>query len=168
VAEFRIARRQAVTYVGMRVETTMETLADDVAQGFAELDRYVQQRGIDTTSACLIRYRDVSYEARFAVEVGVEWLGRGDVPRVRAPFIVDDLPAGHFAVASQRGPYAWIGGLTRELMEWGDVRGMDYALERGDGGPDRWDCWYEWYPERASGGPQGTEGPVEVSLLLRA
>ncbi|WP_297083190.1 GyrI-like domain-containing protein [uncultured Demequina sp.] len=168
MAEFRIARRGAVTYVGMRVSATMATLSRDVGRGFTELDRYVAQRGIDTTAASLIRYRDVPADGSFTVEVGVEWLGRGDVPRVREPFIVDELPAGHFAVASQRGPYAWIGGLTHELMTWGDERGMDYALEPGDGGPDHWDCRYEWYPEQPAEGPYGAHGPVEVCLLLRA
>ncbi|WP_084104653.1 hypothetical protein [Demequina sp. NBRC 110056] len=167
MAEFRIARRAPVAYVGLPVETTLETLPADVGAGFEELDRYVEMRGIDLAGPSLLRYRDFSYEGTFTVEVGLALSGRGDRPRVRDPFVLDELAKGHFAVAEQRGPYAWIGGLTRELMTWGESRGMDYAVSGADG-VDTWECWYEWYPEPPVESASGLEGPVEVCLLLRA
>ncbi|GIG53920.1 hypothetical protein [Demequina activiva] len=168
MAQLTIGRRDAVDYVALPVATTMDAIPDAVGAGFAQLDAYVEQRGIDVTGASLIRYREVSFEDPFVVEVALVLAATPAVPQVREPFLLDTLPGGHFAIAEQRGPYAWIGGLTRELMDWGQARGLDYALERGDAGSDAWQCWYELYPEPAVDGAQGLEGPVEVGLLLRA
>ncbi|MFV0634510.1 hypothetical protein [Demequina sp.] len=167
MAEFRIASRTPVAYVGLPREATMDTFSQAIGTAFDDLGRYVEQRGIDTTGASLVRYRVASHRTDFVIEVGFELTGRGDTPVVREPFVIDALPGGHFAVAEQHGPYAWIGGLTRELMAWGDARGMDYALDQGTGGIDTWQCWYEWYPAPPTLGTQGPEGPVEVCLLLR-
>lgn len=167
MAQFSVGRREPLAYVGLPVATTMDAIPEAVGAGFAQLDAYAEQRGMDLTGVSFIRYRDVSFDDPFAVEVALELADTPQQPVVREPFVLDTLPGGHFAIAQQRGPYAWIGGLTRELMDWGRVRGLDYAVTPGVDGPDSWECWYELYPEPPVEGAQGLEGPVEVCLLLR-
>ena len=167
MAQLIIARREPLAYVALPVATTMDTIPEAVGAGFAQLDSYAEQRGIDLTGASLIRYREVSYEDPFAVEVALVLADTPQQPRVREPFVLDTLPGGHFAIAWQRGPYAWIGGLTRELMDWGRARGLDYTVVASADGTDVWDCWYELYPEPPVEGSHGLEGAVEVCLLLR-
>ncbi|MFN3866304.1 MAG: hypothetical protein ACK4MD_06275 [Demequina sp.] len=165
MADFRVERRKAVDYIALPVHTVMGELPARVGPAFAELDAYLEQRGAEVTGAGVIRYRSVSLDSPFTVEVAHAVM---NVPRVRDRYAVGRFEAGLYAVAEQRGPYAWIGGLTRELMEWGDSRGLDYAITPGGGaGPDRWDCWYENSPEPPVEGPLGLEGRVEVCLLLR-
>ncbi|MFW7415527.1 hypothetical protein [Demequina sp. SO4-18] len=165
MAEFRVERREAVDYIALPVRTTMEDLAARVGEAFGELDVYLEQRGAETIGAGAIRYRSVTVEAPFTVEVAH---AVANVPRVRDPYLVGRLDAGMYAVAEQRGPYSWIGGLTQELMSWGDAQGLDYAVALGDGTrPDVWDCWFEYYPDSPSEGPQGLEGGVQVCVLLR-
>lgn len=165
MAEFRVERREAVDYIALPVHTTMADLPARVSVAFNELDAYLEQRGAETTGAGLIRYRAVSFDAPFTVEVAqaVTWQ-----PRVRDRYLVDTLPAGTYAVAEQRGPYIWIGGLTQELMTWGETAGLDFALEHGaDGRPDVWESWYERYVDDPVEGRLGLEGTVQVCLLLR-
>lgn len=165
MAEFGVASREAVTYVALPVSTSMSSLSEDVAAGFRRLDQAVLRLGLDVLPATLIRYRTVALDGPVAVDLGVVLDPRYPPPSVVEPLRVDALVAGHYAVADQRGPYAWIGGLTRELMTWADVRGMDCAMTPTEAG-DAWECWYELYPEPPVEGAKGPEGPVEVCLLL--
>lgn len=167
MAEFRIVLREQVAYVGLPVQAVATAVPEAVGDAFEQLDSYAAQRDLDLAAGSLVRYRDFSSDAPFTLEVGLILSGRGDPPRVRSPFVLAMLPAGRFAVASQHGPYATIGGLTHELMGWGDRQGLDFALTSA-GGIDRWEGWYEWYPAPPAAGPQGLEGPVEVCLLLQA
>lgn len=166
MAEFGVERREAVDYIALPVHTTLAGLSARVGEAFAELDVYLDQRGAEITGAGLIRYRSVTVDAPFTVEVAHAVT---NVPRVRDRYRIGRLEAGLYAVAEQRGPYAWIGGLTQELMQWGDAQGLDFAMTLGHGErPDEWECWYERYPESPVEGPQGLEGMVQVCVLLRS
>ncbi|MDN4480301.1 GyrI-like domain-containing protein [Demequina muriae] len=165
MAEFRVEWRKAVDYIALPVHTTMAELPARVGPAIDELEAYLDQRGAEPIGAGLFRYRSVSAEAPFTVEVGQ---AVANVPRVRDRYVVGRLDEGRYAVATQRGPYAWIGGLTQELMEWGDVQGLDFAVTPGEGTrPDEWACWYEDYANDTVEGPVGLEGTVDVCLRLR-
>lgn len=165
MAEFTVARRPAVDYIALPVLTTMAELPARVGAAIEELEAYLEQRGAEPIGAGVFRYRSVSADEPFTVEVGQ---AVANVPRVRDGYLVGQLDAGMYAVAKQHGPYAWIGGLTEELMQWGDAQGLEFALTLGDESrPDVWDCWYEDYADDTAEGPLGLEGTVEVCLLLR-
>lgn len=166
MAEFKVERREAVDYIALPVHTTLADLPARVGEAFGELDVYLEQRGAEIVGAGAVRFRSITPDAPFTVEVAH---AVSNVPRVRDRYVVGSFPGGLYAVAEQYGPYAWIGGLTEELMKWGDAQGLDYAMTLGDGTrPDVWDCWYEYYPDLPSEGPEGLEGSVEVCVLLRA
>ncbi|MFW2512440.1 hypothetical protein ACNI3K_01530 [Demequina sp. SO4-13] len=165
MAGFRVEHREAVAYIAVPVHTTMAAFPARVGEAFAELDAYLAQRGAETIGAGAIRYRSVALDATFTVEVAHAVVG---VPKVRDRNLAGRFEAGTYAVAEQHGPYAWIGGLTRDLMDWGDSQGLDFAMTPGDERrPDVWDCWYEYYPGFPVEGPRGLEGNVQVCVLLR-
>ncbi|WP_084128691.1 GyrI-like domain-containing protein [Demequina sp. NBRC 110055] len=168
MAEFSIEHRAALTYVGLAVDVTMDTIPERVAPAFDDLARYLDERGIATTGPSVMRYGRIMMTAPFTMQIGFAVEGQ---PWIDHPYSADRVPAGTYVVGRQDGPYANLGQLTERTMAWGDEQGVAYALEvgtdgaRGDG--DTWEAWYEWYPVAPTYGEDGPHGPVEVCLLVR-
>ncbi len=165
MADFRVENRKAVDYIALPVYTSMADLPARVSVAFSELDAYLVQMGIESTGGSLIRYRSVSFDAPFTVEVAYPVASQ---PRVRDRYVADRLESGTYAVAEQRAPYSTIGELTGELLEWGKKGGLDFAVEQGaSAGAESWQCWYENYVDDPVEGRLGLEGTVQVCILLR-
>ncbi|WP_084079300.1 hypothetical protein [Demequina sp. NBRC 110057] len=165
---FAIETRQAIAYVGLSVDVTMDSIPARVDPAFEGLVRYLDVRGIVPLGPSILRYRRVMMTAPFTLQIG---LVVDKIPWIDHPYVADWLPAGRYVVARQDAPYASIGALTSRAMTWGDGQGVDYALEvgreGGQGDGDTWESWYEWYPAPPTQGADGPEGPVEICLKLR-
>lgn len=160
----RVERRAATTYCAVPIEVTMASIGERVPEAIDDLERYMASRGIEAVGPSLIRYRSVSDEHPFTIEVG--WVTREDV-WIDAPFVADALPQGDYAVSVHHGPYADLSAATARLLEWGAGAGLDFAAGRVGTGADAWECWYEFYVSDPVVGPHGPEGAVEICLLLR-
>ncbi|WP_062071093.1 GyrI-like domain-containing protein [Demequina sediminicola] len=169
MAEFHVEQRQPLPVVTATVMVTLANIGERVGPVFDDLERSLHEAGLDDVLPGLLRYHAVERDSEFRVDVA-HVVPDGFV--APAPYASEVLPGGLFAVATQSGPYEWITGLTRELMEWGRQQGLDYAmLPSADGEPpgagETWECWYEAYLEPPSYGEHGPEGPVQIALKLR-
>ncbi len=148
--------------IGASVEVTLDTIGERVGEVFDDVEARLRDAHVDVTGAGLLRYTTVSRHETFVVDVAFEVPVETAVPPgLRA----HTLPGGLYAVARQYGAYSWIGGLTKELMDWGDHQGLDYAMVPSPAG-DAWESWFEAYPDPPIMGPEGLEGPVEIGLKL--
>lgn len=162
MAEFHAERREPVRVAGTSVEVTLQTIGETVGAVFDDVEARLRDAQIDVNGAGLLRYTTVSRRDPFTVEVAFEVPADAAIPD---GLDAHTLPGGMFAMARQYGAYAWIGGLTKELMDWGDQQGLDYAMVPGPNG-DVWECWFEAYPDPPISGPEGLEGHVEIGLKL--
>ncbi|WP_061961480.1 hypothetical protein [Demequina flava] len=162
MAQFNVERRGAVRLAGAPVDVTLDTIGERVGPAMDRIHAQLTQAGIDVQGAGVLRYAAVSRTEPFAV--GVAFVVPADAA-VPDPLRVTDTPVGMYAVARQYGAYAWIGGLTRELMEWARNQGLDLARSNHHG-QDVWECWYESYTEAPVEGPEGLEGPVEIAIKV--
>lgn len=168
MAEFSIEHRDAVIYVGLAVDVTMDTIPERVGPAFDALFEYLDARGIDIVGPSVMRYGRIMTSAPFTMQIGFHV---ADMPWIDHPYSADRVPSGRYVVGRHDGPYSEVAALTERTMRWGDEHGVTYAFEPGrDGAPgdgDTWDAWYEWYAAPPVYTDTGPEGPVEVCLLLR-
>lgn len=162
MAQFHVERHQAVRLAGVPVEVTLDTLGERVGAVFDDVERRLRQAGVPFEGAGVLRYGMVSRSEPFVVDVAFEVPAGVPVPD---PLQVTVTPVGMYVVARQYGAYSWIGGLTKELMDWGDQQGLDYAMIPTAEG-DVWECWLESYPQPPVNGPEGLEGPVEIFIKV--
>jgi hypothetical protein len=151
----------ALTYVAARVEVTMESIGERVAEAFDELERYMASRGIEPAGPSLIRYRTVSVDTPFVVEAG--WVTAEGI-WIDAPYVAELLPAGVYATATHVGPYGELGTSTGDLLHWADAAAVTFAagVEPDD---HEWGCWYEFYVTDPVEGADGPSGTVEIRML---
>lgn len=156
-----LERREALTYCAIPVDVTMGTLAAIVPGAIDQLEQYLGSRGIEPAGPSLIRYRTVSEQAPFTVEVG--WVTEPGI-WIDAPFVADVLPAGRYATLRHDGPYAELHEATARLHAWADQIAEPYDVTAGPAG-ELWECWYELYLDDPHVGPQGPQGAVEIGVL---
>lgn len=161
----------ALTYVAARLEVTMDSIGERVGETLDELERYMASRGIEPAGPSLIRYRAVSVDAPFVIEVG--WVTEEGI-WIDAPYAADVLPQGRYVTATHVGPYSGLSASTGETLDWADAEGVrfDVASARSSGdGPvtgdayEAWGCWYELYVTDSVASPAGPAGTVEIRLL---
>lgn len=157
----RLEQRPAMAYCALPVDVTMATIAAVVPDAVDDLERYMASRGIQPTGGTLMRYRTVSEEHPFTVEVA--WVVEHG-PWIEAPFVADAVPAGRYAVAIHDGTYGDLSAVTSELLDWGVQEGVVFDVIRADG--EHWSSWYELYTTEPVDGPRGPQGRVEVCLRV--
>ncbi len=161
MTEFASEKRPAVTYSAVAVAVTMVSMGAAIADAFAQLETYLGSRGINPTGPPLVRYRAISFDSPFTIEVGWE-TAEGVV--VEAPYVADVLPAGTYVVAHFNGPYSAAGEATQAAIEWAAREGIALDVFHLADSSD-WSCWYESYPREPTWGPSGPQGPVDICLL---
>ena len=158
-----IEERDVLRYCAIATAVRVEDLVHGIREAYIAVDRHLGERGLEDRGPAIVRYRRVSRGDPLSLEVG--WV-MPDVETAAPPFIAGQLPAGSYVVGWHNGPYARVGAVARELIEWGDEQGLAWDVER-EGESERWASWYELYLAEPSFGPEGPTGSVEVCLLLK-
>ncbi len=162
MVEGGIELREALRYCALPTSVPVENLATGIREAYQAVDLYLGDLDLDDRGPSIIRYRRVSEAGPLHLEVG--WV-MPDFADASPPFVVNDLPAGTYAVRCHNGPYSRIGAVTRELIEWGDAHDVPWDVQWEEES-SRWGCWYELYLSEPSFGPEGPTGCVEVCLRV--
>lgn len=159
MTDISLERRGALTYAAVVVEVTMGGLAEAIPRAHEDIERYLGSRGIEPAGPSIIRYRTISFDGPFTIEVG--WVIE-EGQWIEAPYIADLLDEGTYVVARHDGPYSGVGHSTEDAMTWADAHDVRFNVL-----DDEWACWYEYYPTEPSMGAEGLQGRVDVCLLTR-
>lgn len=119
-----IVERAAQAYVGQRESITMGEfgrLADRLPGMFAELAAL----GVKPVGAPFFRYVAIDMSAEMVVEAGIPVAG--PVP-VAEPGFVETLPAGRYATVTHVGHPDELMGVTAQLLDWGQQRGLAWDM----------------------------------------
>ena len=158
-----IERRDEARYCALPTTLHGAEVPRQIREAYQALDTYLGDRDLEDRGPSIIRYRRFLEGGPLVVEIG--WI-MDDLARIDPPFVVNTLREGSYVVGWHNGPYARIADTTRDLIAWGDERGVVWDVEP-DAAGDRWGSWFELYLTEPTFGPEGPMGSVEVCLGIR-
>ncbi len=127
----KIDERPEQPYLGLRTQTTMQTLGQAIPAGLDELFGWLGQQGIAPAGAPLLRYYVIDMDGQLDVELGVpvasSVAGNGRL----APNV---LPAGRYASLVYTGIENGVAG-NAVLLGWGAQQGLRWdqrSTHKGD------------------------------------
>ncbi|MFI5496214.1 GyrI-like domain-containing protein [Actinoplanes sp. NPDC051859] len=124
LAEPTIVERAEQTYVGRRESITMTEFAQ-VADHLPTMFDWLGERGVTPTGAPFFRYRVIDMSAELVVDAGIPVAAPIDVEE---PTFVDVLPAGRYATVSHIGHPDELMGVTANLLDWAQQRGLEWDM----------------------------------------
>lgn len=160
----KIDLRPEQPYVGIRVQTPMRGLSTVLSKLFKEINKWVEQHGIEPSGVPFNRFHVIDMDADMDVEVGVPVTAETaakvplDEKRVKAGV----LPAGRYASLIYSGSgYAG----NKVLVEWAAANGIKWDRWEDSKG-DAFRSRYESYLTDPKVEPRKTKWDVEVAIKL--
>ncbi|MFC0543099.1 DUF6596 domain-containing protein [Kutzneria chonburiensis] len=156
-----VIERGEQPYVGIRRTITMQTFPE-LADRMAGIVGWLAERGLAPTGAPFFRYLVIDMAAELVVEAGFPVAGpvEGD-----GEVFSDVLPAGRYASVTHHGHPSELMGVTKQLNEWAEAKGLRWDAEQTPAG-DKFVCRLEIYKTDPRVQPDMSQWETELAFKL--
>ena len=147
----------------MRDRLPRERLAAVAPERLAAVYGWLEAHGVPAAGPPFVRYLIVDYnDGTVEVEIGVPTT----TPQSSGDGVqAGTLPSGRYAVVVHHGSYAELVSTTAELLEWGEAKDVEWAMEEVDR-VTTWRGRIEHYVTGPAESPQMSDWRTEVAILL--